>query len=106
GDQKMMDAYHSGDPYLAFAKQAGAVPADATKQSHKGEREQFKACVLAVQYGMGAEALAQRIGQPPIRARELLQLNWETYRTFWAWSDQMLEYAMLKGSIHTVFGWR
>ena len=31
GDPAMMDAYHSGDPYLAFAKQAGAVPAHATK---------------------------------------------------------------------------
>jgi hypothetical protein len=105
-DPKMMEAYRSGDPYLAFAKQAGAVPADATKQSHKSERDQFKACVLAVQYGMGADALALRIGQPPIRARELLRLHRETYRVFWRWSDQMLDYAMLKGSIHTVFGWR
>lgn len=105
-DPKMMEAYRSGDPYLAFAKQAGAVPMDATKQSHKAERKQFKACVLAVQYGMGVEALAQRIGQPPIRARELLQLHRETYRIFWRWSDQMLAYPMLTGSIHTVFGWR
>jgi hypothetical protein len=106
GDRNMMDAYQSGDPYLAFAKQAGAVPADATKQSHKIEREQFKACVLAVQYGVGADALARRIGQPPIRARELLKLHRETYRVFWRWSDQMLDYAMLTGSIHTVFGWQ
>jgi DNA polymerase I len=106
GDPRMMDAYRSGDPYLAFAKQAGAVPADATKQSHKAERDQFKACVLAVQYGMGPDSLATRIGQPPIRARELLQLHRETYRVFWRWSDQMLDYAMVTGSIHTVFGWR
>jgi hypothetical protein len=105
-DPNMMEAYRSGDPYLAFAKQAGAVPADATKQSHKAERDQFKACVLAVQYGMAAKALALRINQPPIRARELLRLHRETYRVFWRWSDQMLDYAMLKGSIHTVFGWR
>jgi DNA polymerase-1 len=105
-DLKMMEAYHSGDPYLAFAKQAGAVPVDATKQSHKAERDQFKACVLAVQYGMGPDSLAARIGQPPIRARELLQLHRETYRVYWRWSDQMLDYAMATGSIHTVFGWR
>ena len=67
-----MDAYRSGDPYLAFAKQAGAAPPDATKATHKAIRDQFKSTVLAVQYGMGADALAQRIGQPPIRARELL----------------------------------
>ena len=101
-----MDAYRSGDPYLAFAKQAGAVPLEATKQSHKAERDQFKACVLAVQYGMGPDALTLRTGQPPIRARELLRLPRETYRVFWQWSDQMLDYAMLTGSIHTVFGWR
>ena len=68
-DPLMMEAYRSGDPYLAFAKQAGAAPVDATKV-HKAVRDQFKSTVLAVQYGMGAEALAQRIGQPPIRARE------------------------------------
>jgi len=101
----MMKAYRSGDPYLAFAKQAGAAPADATKATHKAVREQFKACVLAVQYGMGVETLAQRIGQPPIRARELLRLHRETYRIFWRWSDAALDYAMLKGDLHTVFGW-
>ena len=105
-DPRMMDAYLSGDPYLEFAKQAGAVPPGATKQSHKAERDQFKACVLAVQYGMGPDSLALRIGQPPIRARELLRLHRETYRTFWLWSDQMLDYAMLRGHLYTVFGWR
>ena len=54
-DPLMMDAYGSGDPYLAFAKQAGAAPADATKATHKAVRDQFKSTVLAVQYGMGAE---------------------------------------------------
>jgi len=105
GDAKMKEAYQSGDPYLAFAKQAGAVPSDATKQSHKAEREQFKACVLAVQYGMGAESLAERINQPVIRAKELLRLHRETYRTFWAWSDAAVDYAMLHGKLWTVFGW-
>ena len=102
----MRDAYLSGDPYLEFAKQAGAVPDGATKQSHKAEREQFKACVLAVQYGMGAEALAQRINQPVLRARELLRLHRETYHVFWRWSDAAVDYAMLHGRLHTVFGWQ
>jgi DNA polymerase-1 len=104
-DPMMMEAYLSGDPYLAFAKQAGAVPEDATKESHKTQREQFKACVLAVQYGMGAESLAQRIGQPVICARELLRLHRETYRVFWRWSDAAVDHAMLHGKLWTVFGW-
>jgi DNA polymerase family A len=106
GDPLMMDAYRSGDPYLAFAKQAGAAPADATKATHKVVRDQFKQCVLAVQYGMGAEGLAQRIGQPPICGRELLRLHRETYRVFWAWSDRVQDHAMLRGGLHTAFGWR
>ena len=102
GDPLMLDAYRSGDPYLAFAIQAGAAPANATKATHKAVREQFKACVLAVQYGMGADALALRINQPPIRARELLRLHRETYRVFWRWSDRAVDYAMLTGGLHTV----
>jgi hypothetical protein len=69
GDSAMQAAYLSGDPYLEFAKQAGAVPAGATKHSHGPTRELFKQCALAVAYGMEAEALARRIGQPPIVAR-------------------------------------
>ena len=64
GDPAMLAAYRSGDPYLAFAKQAGAVPADATKETHGPQRELFKQCVLGVQYGMGASSLALRIVQP------------------------------------------
>lgn len=105
GDEAMKDAYMSGDPYLAFAKQANAVPARATKVSHGVERDQFKACVLAVQYGMGVDSLAQRIGQPRCRANELLEKHKQTYRTFWQWSDAVVDYAMLYGSIWTVFGW-
>jgi DNA polymerase-1 len=105
GDPLMQEAYLSGDPYLAFAKQAGAVPDDATKQTHKLEREQFKACVLAVQYGMGAEALADKIGQPVVKARQLLKMHRDTYRAFWKWSDSVLDNAHLHGRLWTVFGW-
>ena len=104
-DPLMMKAYQSGDPYLAFAKQAGAVPPDGTKKSHPNERNLYKQCVLAVQYGMGARSLAARIGQPEIVARDLLDLHRKTYKVFWAWSDACLDYAMLHGKLWTVFGW-
>ena len=106
GDKRMMEAYHSGDPYLEFAKQAGAVPADATKQSHKAERDKFKACVLAVQYGMGAKSLAARIGCHEIEAEQLLNLHRRTYYRFWEWSEAALNYSLLNRQIHTRFGWK
>ncbi len=105
GDALMIKAYESGDPYLEFAKQAGAVPSGATIDSHRDEREQFKACVLAVQYGMEATSLGLRLGVPPARAREFLRLHRETYRVFWRWSDRAVDYAMLNGQLHTAFGW-
>ncbi len=105
GDLHMMRAYASGDPYLTFAKQAGAAPESATRHTHSAVREQFKACALAVQYGMGDVSLGHRIGQPPSGARELLRLHHETYRTFWQWSDACLDYAHLHGMLYTTFGW-
>jgi hypothetical protein len=105
GDIAMQAAYQSGDPYLAFAKQAGIVPQDATKASHGPARELCKQCVLAVQYGMEAPSLALRIVQPQIVARDLLRAHHETYRHFWNWSDAAVDQAMLLGVISTVFGW-
>jgi hypothetical protein len=66
GDQAMQAAYRSGDPYLTFAKQAGAAPVDATEKTHPDVRELFKACVLGIPYGMGWYTLATRIGGPPV----------------------------------------
>jgi len=105
GDPAMMQAYRSGDPYLAFAIQAGAVPKEATKETHYLERERFKACVLAVQYGMGPKSLADKIGQPEVMAKHLLQLHRETHPVFWRWSDAAVDSAMLLGKLWTVFGW-
>jgi DNA polymerase I len=105
GDQAMLAAYQSGDCYLAFAKQAGAVPGNATKKSHPLERELFKTCILGTQYGMEAESLALRINRPVIEARHLLQCHREIYARFWKWSDNTVDYAVLYGQQQTVFGW-
>mgnify|MGYP000906766904 CR=1 FL=1 len=106
GDDAMMAAYRSGDPYLTFAKQAGAVPPGATKATHPDERGQFKVCALAVQYGMAARSLALSLRVPEARGRELLRLHQETYPAFWRWSEAAVNHAMLRGWLQTVFGWK
>ena len=105
GDAAMCAAYQSGDPYLTFARQAGAVPSDAVAATYPTQRHLFKQCVLATQYGMGPIGLASRIGRPVIVARDLLRLHRETYARFWRWSDTVVDYAMLSGHLATVFGW-
>jgi hypothetical protein len=105
GDANMQEAYRSGDPYLAFAIQAGAVPPDATKDSHRLERDQFKLCALRVQYGMGARSLAVRLGGSLAQARELLGLYRRTYATYWRWSREVGRRARADGKVTATFGW-
>src|SRR5262249_30715463 len=106
GDKAMSGAYHSGDPYLAFAQQAGAIPPNGSKATYKVERELFKLCALGVQYGMQAESLARRIGKRVVDGQELLRLHRATYPQYWRWSDAVQDFAMLRGYLETVFGWR
>ncbi len=104
-DSAMQQAYLSGDPYLTFAKQAGAVPQSATKTSHPHEREQFKICALGVQYGMQSYSLSRSLQQPEVFARHLLSLHRQTYPQYWHWVDNVVDYAMLENLLFTVFGW-
>lgn len=106
GDGEMVAAYTSGDPYLAFAKQAGAVPPDATKATHAQVRNVYKTVVLGVQYGMGYGALAARIGAPSIVGRDLLAAHRRVYRRFWQWSDGVVNTAVLERRLFTMFGWQ
>jgi DNA polymerase-1 len=101
-----MAAYNSGDPYLAFGKQSGRVPQDATKASHPSERELLKQCVLGVQYGMAEYTLAGRMSQALIVARTLLRLHRDTYRKFWQFVEAAVDVAMLNMPLKTVFGWQ
>lgn len=91
GDSNLLDAYNSGDVYLAFAKQAGLVPPSATKQSHKLERMLCKSTVLGLQFGMGHAKLKIKLkldsGQEVSdeRTAELIQAHKDTYQDYWAW---------------------
>ncbi len=105
GDRVMQDAYRSGDPYLFLARKAGAVPPDATKETHGAERERFKVISLGVLYGLSADGLARKLGVPPCVGRDLLRMHRETFRRFWEWSDRVEAGAMLTNRMRTVFGW-
>ena len=105
GDKRLIAAYLGGDIYLAFARQAGLVPSDATKHSHAAIRNACKVVVLGVNYGMGAHSMALQAGITVAQAQELIALHKRTYRRFWEWSDGMVETALLARRQATVFGW-
>lgn len=61
GDRKMLEAYLEGDVYLYFAKQSGMVPQNATKESHKKERDLAKSTVLGISYSMTCVGLSRKL---------------------------------------------
>jgi hypothetical protein len=105
GDPAMQEAYRSGDPYLFLARQVGAVPAWATKESHAEVREVFKVVSLGVLYGLTAEGAARKLDVPPCLGRELLNYHRDTFPRFWQWSELVEMRAMLLNRQRTVFGW-
>jgi hypothetical protein len=104
-DPLMMSDYQTGDPYLAFGKNAGILAPDATKKSHGPERDALKACVLGLQYGMQEDTLAERINKPRIVARELIRAHQQRYRKFWDMVDNAISIAMDNRPLRTVGGW-
>ena len=105
GDERLAEAALSGDPYLAFAKTANLVPADATKETHGEIRDRMKAVVLGVGYGMGAQTLAFRLQVNESEARHLLQLYDEAYPRFAQWREDHLNRSLLGMRPTTIFGW-
>ena len=103
-DEKMLEAYQSGDAYLAFGKQAGVIPAEATRQTHGPIRNIYKAAALGVQYGIGLQAMSLQIGQMS-DARQALGHHRKIYHQYWSWYNTILSHAMLHGKLETCFGW-
>jgi DNA polymerase-1 len=106
GDQHMLAAIASEDPYMWFARMARLVPEWATRETHGDVREICKRCCLGVLYGMGARALAMRIKKSELEARELLEHHKRIFPTFWAWSGRVVCEANWYGYIDLAFGWR
>jgi hypothetical protein len=111
-DPNMVAAYRSGDPYLYFAKKAGAVPEEADPSIVKGDkpvpegmeemyeeakrqRGLFKSTTLGLQYGMGFENLAIKLTADmgevitPMEAKRLINLHKMTYPRYWQWLDEL-----------------
>jgi hypothetical protein len=103
-DQAMMAAYDDGDPYMAFAKMAGAVPPRATKDSHSVERSAYKIVSLAVLMGMGVVNIGRQTGTGYFGGQELLRKHKRAFPNFWDWSDAVAATGAAGRDIETSFG--
>jgi hypothetical protein len=95
-DKVMIDAYASGDVYLAYAKGIGMVPKDGTKETHGKQRDLCKATVLGLSYMMSefglSVDLSEKLGKyvSPDDAKELVEGFYSLYSTFSDWRERSI----------------
>lgn len=96
-DKNMIDAYLSGDPYLAFAKLVGGVPKDATKKSHGKERVPYKSTVLGLSYDMTKYGLSVKLTRDtgktwtPDDAQHQIDSFYQAFPDFAEFKENILE---------------
>jgi len=110
-DQNMIDAYLSGDVYLAFGKQIGMIPKDGTKETHKFQRNLCKAAVLGISFGMTCIGLSAKLTADTGKevteeeAQEFIDAFYDAYPNLKEWQDS-LEQSYLDGEpIKLPCGW-
>lgn len=106
GDEMLRASYASGDPYMAFAIQAGLAPLGATKKTHGDARASCKTIVLGVAYGMSAASMAEQSGVSLVTCTELLQRHLETYRPYWRFVQDYRDRIASGQPAYTPLGWR
>ena len=112
GDQNMIAAYLSGDPYLFGAKLAGAIPQNGTKDSHKKERDLFKNTYLGILYGMTKYGLAIKLTNDTGRlytedeAQEQIDIFEDTFPDYMLWKKEIGDAYIDGGGIILPDGWR
>jgi DNA polymerase I len=106
GDTNMIEFYKSGDPYIATAIAAEALPTGATKLSYRYERDLYKTGILACLYGIWIITLALRLKRSELFADGFLKMHHELFWRYWEWSDAVVADAISGGEYVSRHGWR
>jgi len=114
GDQVMIDAYKAGDLYLALGKLSGDIPPDGTKETHKTQRDLYKALQLGLAYGKGPKSLGVdlsvilgvSIKEGNMVAQRIYKWHKKTFATYWNWIENEVKVAKINGYSETIDGWR
>jgi len=107
----MIDAYMSGDVYLAFAKDAGMVPRDGKKEDYKSERNVCKATVLGISYLMTRIGLSAKLTSDTgeewdeDRAQEMIDAFYEAYPELKEFQEYVTELYTQQRYLKLPCGW-
>jgi hypothetical protein len=108
GDRTLIDDYASGDVYHALARLCGLTDDPDPirwKQRHRAQRDRMKPLQLGINYGMGVPSLARGLDRHPLIASEIIERHKRRYRRFWQWRSDMVQDALLRRRMESVFGW-
>ena len=108
GDQQLIDAYLAGDVYHALAVACGFtddLDPQHWKKNNPDMRNRMKRLQLAINYGMGVPSLAKGLNSHPLIASSIIEKHRRVYPRFWKWRDEMVNTAMLRREMRSVFGW-
>ena len=109
GDASMIADYGSGDFYLGLAKRMKAVHRNAQRGDSPEvdcARDLYKQLGLAIQYGMGAKSLSQRLGQSERQAKRMLRALKQAYPQFWRWRERVGNVVAMNKPLHAALGWQ
>jgi hypothetical protein len=108
GDPAMLQAYRSGDAYLALAIQCGALESGSVRGSSHVEavREQYKTASVAIMYGVSVWGLSNILGVTEHKAYAIMLAHRRTYPRFWQWVDEVGTTGEFGGVMTTSRGWR
>ena len=60
-DEKMIDAYRSGDVYMYYGKEIGMIPKEGKREDHPVERQVSKGVVLSIGFGLTKVGLSRKL---------------------------------------------
>jgi hypothetical protein len=110
-DRKMIQAYASGDVYLAYGKEIGVIPKDGTKKTHGPQRDQQKPVILGWQFGMTGVGLSINLTAQTGRkwyeeeAQDLLNQLDETYYDYSQFRKETVYQYRSDGYLQLRDGW-
>jgi DNA polymerase I len=103
GDPHMLEDFH-GDFHIRFAARAGLVPLEASKHSHRRQREDIKPVSHGVGYGMTKYGAAAATGKSLLWAADILAAHQHAYPIFHQWKQNVMTQAMFDQRIVSPFG--
>lgn len=111
GDNSMINAYLSGDPYLYMGQSAGFIPPEGTRKTHERERDLMKSTTLGILFGMTKTGLSAKLtadsGEEYTEqdAQELIDAFEAVYPDYIEWRQDLLIKYRDGEAISTLDGW-